>query len=263
VKQQPSGIDFAGPQRGTEFGQASFWRTVALIAGVSAASLTPAPALADPAANAASFSQTTAGAVSTTVPDGTCSAALGAAGDSSGINNTTGGRGGAGARIAATFRVLALQAVTGTVGQGGEVTTATIGADSGAGNANGGSGGTVGIATIHRGDSNDSQTASITAQNSADLRVTKTNGVSTVTSGSTVTYTVEVTNVGPDPVVGAVVTDVIGADLTCPATNAATITGSGIPAGSFTISNLDGAGIALGTLISGQSATLSYSCRDK
>ncbi len=104
-------------------------------------------------------------------------------------------------------------------------------------------------------------TATVTVAPSADLQIVKSNGVSTVTSGSTVTYTVTVTNLGTDTITGAVVTDVVGAGLTCPAGNAVTIAGSGIPAGSFTIANLTGSGIVLGTLSSGQSAVLSYSCQ--
>lgn len=104
-------------------------------------------------------------------------------------------------------------------------------------------------------------TATITVNPSADLRVVKSNGVSSVTSGSTVTYSVVVTNAGLDTVTGALITDVVGAGLTCPAGNAVTITGSGVPAGSFTIANLTGVGIALGTLATGQSATLTYSCQ--
>lgn len=111
------------------------------------------------------------------------------------------------------------------------------------------------------GDSNDSGAATVTVQASADLTITKSNGVSSSFSGSSVTYTVAVTNTGPDPVTGAVVTDVVGAGLTCPAGNPVTITGNGVPAGSFTIANLTGAGIALGTLASGQTATLTYSCQ--
>lgn len=111
------------------------------------------------------------------------------------------------------------------------------------------------------GDTNDSATATVTVQGTADLRVTKSDGVNSVTTGSTVTYTVVVTNTGPDPVTGAVVTDVVGARLNCLASNAVTITGSGVPGGSFTIANLTGAGITLGTLNSGQSATLTYSCQ--
>jgi uncharacterized repeat protein (TIGR01451 family) len=103
--------------------------------------------------------------------------------------------------------------------------------------------------------------ALITVNPSGDLSIIKSDGVSAVASGGTATYAVIVTNTGPDPVSGAVVTDVVGAGLTCPAGNTIAFSGSGVPAGSFTIANLTGAGIALGTLSSGQSATLTYSCQ--
>ncbi|MEJ2831058.1 MULTISPECIES: hypothetical protein, partial [unclassified Lysobacter] len=62
-------------------------------------------------------------------------------------------------------------------------------------------------------------------------------------------------------VTGAVVRDAPGAGITCPAGNAVTITGDGVPAGSFNIGQLtSAAGIALGTLNVGQSTTLSFSC---
>ncbi len=105
---------------------------------------------------------------------------------------------------------------------------------------------------------------------SVDLRLTKTNtpGVNgevdqasdTVFSGATTTYTLVVTNNGPDSAIGALLTDTIGTGLSCPATNTVTITGNGVPVGSFTVADLTGAGITLGTLASGQSVTLSYSC---
>ena len=60
---------------------------------------------------------------------------------------------------------------------------------------------------------------------------------------------------------GAVISDTPGAGLTCPAGNPVTFSGAGIPAGSFTIGNLTGAGIALGTLGNGQSVTVTYSCQ--
>jgi uncharacterized repeat protein (TIGR01451 family) len=110
-------------------------------------------------------------------------------------------------------------------------------------------------------DSNDSASASVTVSPSANLSIIKSNGVGSVLSGSTVTYTVDVTNNGPDATTGAIVTDVPGAGITCPASNPVTITGSGVPAGSFTIANLIGAGITLGTLANGQTATLTYSCQ--
>lgn len=120
---------------------------------------------------------------------------------------------------------------------------------------------TATITDFVTGDSNDSGSASVTVSPSANLSIVKSNGVSSVVSGSTVTYSVIVTNNGPDSTTGAVVTDVVGPGITCPAGNAVTITGSGVPAGSFTIANLTGAGITLATLANGQSATLTYSCQ--
>jgi uncharacterized repeat protein (TIGR01451 family) len=95
----------------------------------------------------------------------------------------------------------------------------------------------------------------------ANLSITKDNGVTTVSSGNTLNYTVVVTNNGPDSATGAIVTDIIGAGLTCLATNTVTITGPGAPTGSFTIADLTGSGIALATLANGQTATLTYSCQ--
>lgn len=104
----------------------------------------------------------------------------------------------------------------------------------------------------------------------ADLSVAKTNtsasGPSdlandTVTAGAVVTYQLRVTNSGPGSATGAVVRDTPGAGLTCAGTNPVTITGSGVPAGSFTVANLTGAsGIVLGQLNAGQNVTLSYNC---
>ena len=83
----------------------------------------------------------------------------------------------------------------------------------------------------------------------------------TLLSGSTSTYTLVVTNAGPGPVTGAVVRDAPGAGLTCPPGNSVNITGSGLPTGGpFTIADLTGTGIVLGTLSAGQSTTLTFSC---
>jgi uncharacterized repeat protein (TIGR01451 family) len=48
----------------------------------------------------------------------------------------------------------------------------------------------------------------------ADLTITKTNGLSSVTAGSTVTYVIVVTNNGPGAVTGATVTDTFSGNLT-------------------------------------------------
>lgn len=94
-----------------------------------------------------------------------------------------------------------------------------------------------------------------------DLTITKSNGTTQVTSGSSTTYTITVTNTGPDPVTGALVKDTAFSGITCSPSGSVTITGSGIPAGSYNFSDLSGAGIALGTLANGQAASLSYSCQ--
>jgi uncharacterized repeat protein (TIGR01451 family) len=48
----------------------------------------------------------------------------------------------------------------------------------------------------------------------ADLSITKTDGVGTITAGSSTTYTIVVANSGPDAVTNAVVTDTVPASLT-------------------------------------------------
>ena len=114
-------------------------------------------------------------------------------------------------------------------------------------------------------------TITVTVIFTADVSLTKTNtpGVNgevdqasdTVTSGETTTYVITVTNNGPDSVSGAVVTDTPAAGITCPGANPVTISGNGVPSGSFTVADLTGAGITLGTLGNGQAATLSFDCQ--
>jgi uncharacterized repeat protein (TIGR01451 family) len=103
-------------------------------------------------------------------------------------------------------------------------------------------------------------TIAVTVAPSVDLVSTKSNGTTSVFSGSTTTYTLTVTNNGPDAATGAVVSDTPGAGLTCPAGNPVAFSGSGAPSGSFTIADLI-SGITLGTLGNGQSVTLTYSCQ--
>ncbi len=103
-----------------------------------------------------------------------------------------------------------------------------------------------------------------------DLVITKTNtpGVNaeadqaddTVTSGTITTYTITVTNNGPDSISGAIVTDTIVSGLNCDAGNAVLISGDGVPSGSFTIADLIGGGITLGTLEDRQTTIISYDC---
>lgn len=93
-----------------------------------------------------------------------------------------------------------------------------------------------------------------------DLAIIKSNGVTTVVSGTVTTYAITITNNGPDAATGAVVTDIPGSGIICPPANPVTILGSGAPSGSFTVGNLLGAGITLQTIPSGGSTTLNFSC---
>lgn len=113
-------------------------------------------------------------------------------------------------------------------------------------------------------------TSEFSGPTNVDLQITKTNtpgsgpndqAADTLASGQTTTYTLVVTNVGLNPVTGALVTDTPVAGLTCPGGNPVTISGNGLPSGGpFTVSNLTGGGITLGTLTAGQSTTLSFDC---
>lgn len=112
--------------------------------------------------------------------------------------------------------------------------------------------------------------ASVSVAPSADLSITKTNtpGINNdadpaddgVISGTVTNYTIIVRNNGPDSATGAVVKDTVVSGLICPATNPVSLSGAGVPGGSFTFADLSGAGITLGTLSAGQAATLSFSC---
>lgn len=108
-----------------------------------------------------------------------------------------------------------------------------------------------------------SSTVSTTISCAASLVIAKTDSKAAATAGSTNTYVVTLTNNGPSAADGAVITDIIGAGLTCPAANVVTCTPSGgasCSAGPFTIASLTGAGIIIPTLPATGSVQLSYAC---
>ncbi len=122
-------------------------------------------ALADPAAGPGTFASTTPGAFSTTVPDGTCRAvftAVGGNGASSGLGATTGGVGGSGATVTATFVVVPGQTVSGAVGGGGTTTAGGISGTTGAGGASG----TIPATGGHRGGGGGGRTQIVVGGNS-------------------------------------------------------------------------------------------------
>ncbi len=72
---------------------------------------------------------------------------------------------------------------------------------------------------------------------SADLAITKTDGVATAVPGGSVTYTITASNAGPDPVTGATVADTFPAVLTCTWTCVGAGGGTCTAAGSGNISD--------------------------
>ncbi len=88
----------------------------------------------------------------------------------------------------------------------------------------------------------------------ADLSVTKTDGVSDVNAGGTVTYTIVIRNAGPSAADGAVVSDPAVAGLAKTAVTCSAAAGAACPA-SVTVSGLE-SGLVIPTLPSGGTITL-------
>ena len=112
-------------------------------------------------------------------------------------------------------------------------------------------------------DNCDTASVQITVGAVVDLSIAKTNNVTEVRSGDSVTYVLTVSNAGPDAATGALVTDTPGTGLTCPVSGTITFGGTaaaGAPAGSPTVGDLQGSGITLGTIGAGENVTITYTC---
>ncbi len=94
----------------------------------------------------------------------------------------------------------------------------------------------------------------------ANLSITKSDGLTTVAAGNTVTYTITAVNGGPDPAAGATVRDTAGAGLNCSTVTCASTAAGMCPAASFPFANLTtGINIAP-SFPSGSTLTLTVSC---
>ncbi|HEV7570347.1 MAG TPA: fibronectin type III domain-containing protein [Thermoanaerobaculia bacterium] len=100
---------------------------------------------------------------------------------------------------------------------------------------------------------NNSSTDSDTIAASADLGITKTDGVTSATAGGSTTYTITASNAGPSNATGATVADTFPASLTCTWTCAGAGGGTCAAAGSGNINNTV-------NLPSGGSVTYTASC---
>jgi len=98
-------------------------------------------------------------------------------------------------------------------------------------------------------------TNNVPLQPSADLAITKTDGVTTVNAGGTTTYTITVTNTGPSAANGAIFTDPAATGLTATSVTCGSAAGGAVcpTAGNTTVALMQGGGIVIPTLPSGGS----------
>lgn len=94
----------------------------------------------------------------------------------------------------------------------------------------------------------------------ADLSITKTNNASVLLSGTTTTYTIVVSNAGPQAANGAVLRDPAPTGMTCSAVSCAGAT-SGAVCPAVSVAALQSpAGVTINTLPSGSSLTFTLTC---
>ncbi len=98
----------------------------------------------------------------------------------------------------------------------------------------------------------------------AGLAITKTNNTNTVAAGTTVTYTIVVSNSGPDAANGSLLRDPVATGLTCSAVSctaaAGTTCAASVPGGSITIANLQGSGIPITNFPASSSLSFAVTC---
>ncbi len=103
-----------------------------------------------------------------------------------------------------------------------------------------------------------------TAIGSANLSVTKSNGVGTLSTGATTTYTITVANAGPSPADGARLYDPVAPGLSCTAPPVCVASGAATCPAGLTMAQLQNAtvptGVAIPTLGAGGGLTLTVQC---
>lgn len=109
---------------------------------------------------------------------------------------------------------------------------------------------------------NRDSSCTFTNTRSANVKLTKTNGVSSVAAGGTTTYILSVGNTGPSDGDGSLLKDPVAGGLSCGQISCTGVAGGAScpSAGSVTIAALQGPGIALPSLPSGSTVTFSVLC---
>lgn len=117
-------------------------------------------------------------------------------------------------------------------------------------------GATAGGLLVTKAAQANSNTSSVQVSNAvADVGITLTNGVTGLVSGGTTTYTIVVTNYGPDAANGTKVYDSVAAGLSKTGVSCAASAGASCPLFP-TVGDIEGAGVNLPSLPSGGSVTL-------
>ena len=96
-------------------------------------------------------------------------------------------------------------------------------------------------------------------ESKADLGITKTNGVSSLSAGATTTYTITATNDGPSAADGTIVKDLATIGLNCTTVTCGAAGGAVCPAVSD-VATLQGAGLVLSTFPADSTVTFSLTC---
>lgn len=110
--------------------------------------------------------------------------------------------------------------------------------------------------------SNNSATVSSTVNPAAHLTIAKTNGVGTVTAGSTTNYTISVANSGPGNATNTVVTDPAADGLSCTTVSCSVASGAAVCPVSpgMSIANLQGSGVTITTFPANSSLDFLVTC---
>jgi uncharacterized repeat protein (TIGR01451 family) len=119
---------------------------------------------------------------------------------------------------------------------------------------------TAPASVIDTNPANNTAQATVTIPLPANLQVDKTNGVSALGSGNTTSYTITVSNLGPNAADGSTLADAAVAGLSCTSVTCAGATGGAICPGSPAIAALQGAGLNLSTLPANSTLTFVVTC---
>jgi uncharacterized repeat protein (TIGR01451 family) len=160
--------------------------------------------------------------------------------------------------LAGVATTIAESAPTGFVLE--SITCTGLGTGSASPTVNGTSGGSVLLNAAATAAGNNVVCTFTNRRPQALLGIAKTNGVTSVTAGSTVNYTITASNGGPDAAPGATVRDTPSAGLNCTTVTCSSTAANMCPAASFPFANL-AAGITIGpSFPAGSTATLVVTC---